>query len=65
MASLKIKEGSPVKVDNGVVELMGSCVALYENGKDGEEMESLVVAYCLLPGEKVTRVKRGEYIVEF
>ncbi len=61
MASLRLGSGTPVEVKKGLVELEGSCVVLREEVRGEEHM---VLAYNLLPGEIVRRVKEGEYIVE-
>ena len=63
MASLKIKTGTPVKVNKGLVEINGPCVVLSEIDKNEEER--MVLAYCLIPGETVKRVEGDDYIVEF
>lgn len=63
MASLKIKTGHRTEVDTGYVEIEGQCVMLRQGfSKDNSVLE---FAYCLMPGETVTRVDEGDYIVEF
>jgi hypothetical protein len=64
MVSLKLKSGSKVEVMRGSVDVVGGCVVLYDKPADGDD--TLVVAYCLLPGETVRRDGvKGDYVVEF
>ena len=62
MASLKIKTGTKHEVKNGFVELEGSCVVLREVTAKAER---IMFAYCLQPGEIVTKGEGDDYIVEF
>jgi hypothetical protein len=63
MASLKIRMGTKKEVAKGLVELEGSCIVLREiNPKTG--VETMVLAYCLQPGEIVTRIEGDNYSVE-
>lgn len=62
MVSLRIKGGTKKEVTKGSVEIEGSCIVLYEAGKNLEKR--VAFAYCLLPGEYVTR-EGDDYIVEF
>jgi hypothetical protein len=62
MASLKIKTGAKHEVKNGLVELEGACVVLREVTTKSERM---VFAYCLQPGETVTKGEGDDYVVEF
>jgi hypothetical protein len=62
MTSLKIKTGAKHEVKSGVVELEGNCVVLREVTAKTERM---VFAYCLQPGETVTKGEGDDYIVEF
>ena len=63
MASLKTKTGHKTEVDKGYVEIEGQCVMLRrEISKNNSVLE---FAYCLMPGDTVTRVDEGDYIVEF
>lgn len=64
---LTIKQGTAVEVENGYVEMDGPTVTLmallYKGTKD--ERRELVVAYHMLPGETVRRIKEGEYEVQY
>jgi hypothetical protein len=64
MASLKLKSGSPVKVELGFVKIDGSCVSLYET-KTMTGPPRLVLAYNLIPGEIVRRGEEDNYSVEY
>jgi hypothetical protein len=57
--SLKLKGGSEHVEEGGSVDVVGSCVVLIDNESE------VVIAYCLLPGEIVRRVGKGEYAIEF
>jgi hypothetical protein len=62
MASLKIKTGAKREVKSGRVEIEGACVVLREKT---EKTERVVFAYCLMPGETITKGEGDDYIVEF
>jgi hypothetical protein len=63
MASLKIRSGSKHETAKGTVEIEGICIVLRElNPKTG--VSRIVFAYCLQPGETVTRGEGDDYVVE-
>lgn len=62
MISLTTKTGHKIEVKKGSVKLEGNCVALYEV-KSQYEL-SLVYAFCLQPGDTVTR-EGDNYLVQF
>lgn len=62
MISLTTKTGHKITVDKGTVRLEGNCITLYETGKNLEH--SLVYAFCLQPGDTVTR-EGDNYLVQF
>ena len=63
-ASLTLKGGTKVEVADGEVDMSGTSVVLSEFNRD-KICSDLVLGYCLIPGEIVRRVGKGEYIVEF
>lgn len=62
MASLRIRAGTKHEVKKGIVEIEGSCIVLREIGKNLEK--HIVLAYCLQPGETVTKGEGDDYVVE-
>ena len=64
MVSLKLKSGSPVKVESGFVQIDGPCVSLYEI-KITAGPPRLVLSYNLIPGEIVRRGEGDDYSVEY
>ena len=64
MVSLKIKNGAKREIAKGRVAIEGTCVVLWRTGIKGEP-DIIVFAYCLLPGETVTKGEGDDYIVEF
>lgn len=64
MASLTLKSGTKTEVKDGSVVMAGNCVLLSDHRP--RISSTLVIAYCLAPGEIVRRQGEGDdYVVEY
>lgn len=56
---------TPVEVKSGLVNVDGATVKLFEYPDATSSRLELVLAYHMNPGDRVRRVNKEEYVVEF